>query len=149
MLLLLLLRRLFLHKRLVDGVVVAHRSISWWVSELGPHWTVACSWQGQPLACEYVSTGHAGGNCTAQALLMQAHALVSEDCWDPADVPPEYRHLPQVMFTMEPFWPCHASQAADLEMTYRSCSQVIWVWPWQSIEAFPAQTPASTQSLCG
>lgn len=108
-------------------VVVAHRGVSWWVLQMGPHFTVPCSWQGgQPLACEYVSTSHAAGNGTAQALLQRVQALVNEDCWDPPQIPPQYRNMTQVMFSMEPhtYRPCFDQQVADAEMTYRTCSQV-------------------------
>lgn len=109
----------------LSGVVVAHRGISWWVAELGPHWTVPCSWQGQPLACEYVSTSHAGGNDTAQALLRRAQAVVHEGCRDPAAVPVQYQDKLQVMFNMEPH--TATTQCGQLDyagMTYRSSSQV-------------------------
>jgi hypothetical protein len=107
-------------------VVVAHRGVSWWLLEIGPHWTVPCSWRGQPLACEYVSTTHAAGNDTAKTLLHKAHALVNEDCWDPADVPRMYSNMTQIMFSMEPHTTrrCFDQQVADVEMTYRQCSQV-------------------------
>lgn len=115
-------------------VVVAHPGISWWVLDFGPHWQVpGCSHDGKPLDCQYVSTAHASGNSTAQDLLGQAQALVHEGCWDPATIPPQFRSVTQVMFSMEPVtnWPCLDRQVADIEMSYRTCSQV-WTpyWPW-------------------
>lgn len=111
----------------VEKVVVAHRAVSWWVLDLGAHWQVPCSFEGKPLECQYVSTAHASGNSTAQDLLGQAQALVLEDCWDPATVPARFQNVTQVMFSMEPvtLQPCLDNQVADMEMTYRSCSQVI------------------------
>lgn len=114
----------------VGPVVVAHRGVSWWVIEIGPHFQVPCTWQNQPLQCHYVSTAHAAGNATAQALLQTSNVLVNEDCWNPSAVSVEYRNLTQLMFTMEPYanTKCLDQQVADIEMTYRQCSQVCWTF---------------------
>lgn len=105
--------------------VIAHSGRFWWTDDYGPNWQRTCIWQGQPLACDFVSIAHSPGNTTAQLLLARAAAMVHHMCWDSSSLLEQYRNIPQVMFSMESdaVSLCINQRAAHIEMSYRSCAQ--------------------------
>lgn len=109
-------------------VVVAWSGKFWWAAQTGSHdWSVpGCTWRGQPLGCQYVSVRDAVGNSTGAAMLPRAQAVIQHMCWNHSETPEHVRHLPQVMFGHESVarYPCMNRQRADMEMSYRKCSQV-------------------------
>jgi hypothetical protein len=109
-------------------VVVAWSGKFWWAATTGSRdWSVpGCTWRGQPLSCQYVSVREAVGNSTGAAMLPRAQAVIQHMCWNHSETPEHVRHLPQVMFSHESVarFPCLNRQQADIEMSYRKCSQV-------------------------
>lgn len=109
--------------------VVVFSSGLWWAKEIGQHWAVPdCTLQGNPVDCHFLSADHISGNTTAEGLVAHADVFVGHICWSNDDVPERFRQLPQVLFSMESERnnPCMRQQLADVEMTYKTCSQV-WI----------------------
>lgn len=108
--------------------VVVFSSGLWWAEEIGRHWAVPnCTLQGNPVGCHFLSADHISGNTTAEGLVAHADVFVGHICWSNDDVPEPFRQLPQVLFSMESEQnnPCMSQQLADVEMTYKTCSQVM------------------------
>jgi hypothetical protein len=100
----------------------------WWLDPYGKHWAVPdCTLHGRSLGCYFLSAENIPGNITAEALAVNADAFVGHQCWSKTDVPERFRQLPQVLFSMESEAnsPCMRQQPADVEMTYKTCSQVM------------------------
>lgn len=108
----------------VQAVVVFE---TWWSNDYGKYWTVPdCKVNGRTIGCSYLSAQHVVGNETLEALAQHADVFVGHLCYNRSSLQQQFRQLPQVMFGMESQanYPCMQQQLADVEMTYRTCSQV-------------------------
>jgi hypothetical protein len=113
-------------------ILVAVVNLHWWNFALGHQWNASCSYQGQPMTCQYVNAHSSNTNLTEeqrQKIISRADGLVFHICGGdrPAGARPA---APSVVFSAESpgnnkcMRTVATMQKGHIDMSYQRCAVV-------------------------
>jgi hypothetical protein len=117
-------------------ILVALVNLHFWPFFQGQQWNASCSYQGQPMTCQYVNADSSNTNLTEeqrQKIISRADGLMFHIC--PGDRPAVARpDAPSVVMTIESpgnnqcMRTVETMQKGHIDMSYRTCAQVRRGW---------------------